>query len=135
MKAALLCALFLMALPARADDGFGAIRGHVIHGGDRGVISGVLITVTSRNLMGEVIVVSDENGFYWVPQLPPGRYRLRYESDSGIHHTVWNIPVRLNRTQLLNVEIPAQSWETSQRFVGVPCGLGRSHYSRPPPEP
>jgi Ca-activated chloride channel family protein len=135
MKAALLCALFLMASPVLADDGFGTIRGHVIHSGDRGVISGVLITVTSRSLMGEVVVVSDENGFYWVPQLPPGRYTLRYESDSGIHHTAWNIPVRINRTQLLNVEIPAQSWQMNQRFVGVPCGLPRSHYSRPPPGP
>src|SRR3712207_3157913 len=112
---ALLCVLVFLAPPVLADDGFGVIRGHVIHSGDRGAISGVIITITSRNLMGEVVVVSDENGFYWVPQLPPGRYTLRYESDSDINHTVWNIPVRLNRTQLLNVEIPAETWQMDQR--------------------
>jgi hypothetical protein len=42
-------------------------------------LPGVTITVSSRMLQGQRVVVTSTDGVYRVPQLPPGEYRIAYE--------------------------------------------------------
>jgi len=72
LRNALLCVLVLLAPPALADDGFGVLMGTVLDAQSRAVLEGVVVTATAPSLMGDRTVVTDENGFYWIPQLPAG---------------------------------------------------------------
>ncbi|MCP3137284.1 carboxypeptidase-like regulatory domain-containing protein [Pyxidicoccus xibeiensis] len=135
LRRALLCVLSLLTLPALADDGFGVIRGHVIDSHGWGLVGGMLVTLTAPSLQGEVVVVTDENGFYWAPQLPPGVYQLDYEIEGLSPYRVEDVRVWLNHTRLVNVVLP---WEHvyrggPPRFGSVHCGMRQSSASRPPP--
>jgi Ca-activated chloride channel family protein len=104
LRNALLCVLFLLAPPALADDGFGTIMGTVLNGEDRGTLSDVVVTATSPSLMGEQNAITGEDGFYWFPQLPPGIYRLRFESEQ-FRPDIRDVVVRLNQTYRMNVDL------------------------------
>jgi hypothetical protein len=56
----------------------GTLSGTVIDQGGL-VLPGVTITVTSPSLQGARSTVSDENGHYSIPGLPPGTYSVRFE--------------------------------------------------------
>lgn len=125
LRNALLCVLSLLAPPALADDGFGVLMGTVLDMQTRTVVEGVVVTATSPVLMGEQTVVTDENGFYWIPQLPAGVYTLRFEHERFIPYAYPTLPVRINTTYRMNVEVEQLSHGTPVRMtrgsVSVPC--------------
>lgn len=65
----------------------------------------VVVTVTSPELEGERLVVSDAQGRYRVPDLPPGLYTLRFEVKDFRPHERKDIHLRLNRTVRVNIEM------------------------------
>ncbi|NMO14446.1 DUF3520 domain-containing protein [Pyxidicoccus fallax] len=149
LRNALLCFLFLLARPALADDGFGVIMGTVMDANAFALVEGVVVTATSPSLMGEQTVVTDENGFYWIPQLPSGAYTLRFEAQ-GYKPMARELYVRINTTYRFNVELSQESLgeciEIPGRSASVPLSANRiragqssssassrSNYSPPPP--
>ncbi|QSQ28557.1 von Willebrand factor type A domain-containing protein [Pyxidicoccus parkwayensis] len=149
LRNALLCVVFLLAPPALADDGFGVIMGTVLNSEDRGTLSGVYVTATSSSMQGERTVLTDENGFYWLPQLPPGVYTLRFELE-GLKPHARDIVVRLNQTYRMNVYLLPEGLGECVEIVGGsesvpwstrPSSHGRSASPResvaytPPPPP
>jgi Ca-activated chloride channel family protein len=128
LRNALLCVLFLLAPPALADDGYGVLMGTVMDAQSRAVVEGVVVTATSPSLMGEQTVVTDENGLYWIPQLPSGVYTLRFEAETFKPH-VRMVQVRINTTYRLNVELSPESMAEVVEIVGgsasVPLNPGR----------
>ena len=82
------------------------IVGTVVGAGDKKPAADVVVTATSPNLQGEQVVVTDEQGQYRIPQLPPGTYTLRFEKDGTFNaFTRSDIQLRLNRTIRVNVEM------------------------------
>ncbi len=101
LRETLLWLLVLFAPSAlAADDGFGVLAGRVYNRNDRQPLADVAVTVGSPHLyMEEQTVVTDENGFYRIPQLPPGVYSIRFETVGFQPMSYYGLRVRLNRTQ------------------------------------
>ncbi|WNG57644.1 carboxypeptidase regulatory-like domain-containing protein [Archangium gephyra] len=68
-------------------------------------VTEVVVTATSPSLQGEKVVVTDAQGQYRIPQLPPGVYSLRFEKESFEPFTRGDIQLRLDRTGRVNVEL------------------------------
>ncbi|MCP3139556.1 YfbK domain-containing protein [Pyxidicoccus xibeiensis] len=147
LRSALLWFLFLLSSPALADDGFGVLMGVVMDAQDRYVVEDVVVTATSPSLMGESTVVTDADGFYWLPQLPPGIYTLRFEKEGYKPYVFPTIVVRLNQTYRMNVALLPESLGQVVEIVGgsesIPLRPRRrpdssrnsSYTPTPPPSP
>ncbi len=101
------CAVFaLHATPGRAQIGAttGAIVGTVTDG-TKGVIPGVSVTARAPSLMGVRTVVSEADGTYRIPALPPGVYSLTFELAGFGAVTRDGIQVGLGFTATINVEM------------------------------
>ena len=61
-------------------------------------LPGVTITATSPNLQGSRGGISDGNGNYKVPLLPPGTYRVTYELD-GFATAVRDVKINAGASQ------------------------------------
>ncbi|GMU04242.1 TonB-dependent receptor [Corallococcus caeni] len=78
------------------------------------------MTATSPNLQGEQTVVTDAQGNYRIPQLPPGTYTLRFEKESFKPFARPEIQLLLNRTIRVNVELLPESFSSTETIVGAP---------------
>jgi hypothetical protein len=101
------CFLFLPALllatPALAQSN--VLTGTISDASTKQPLSDVVVTATSPNLQGEQVVVTDTNGAYRIPQLPPGNYSLRFEKESFQPYSRAGIQLRMDRTIRVNVEL------------------------------
>jgi hypothetical protein len=80
----------------------GAIRGVVTD--DQGIaLPGVAVTLTSENLMGSRNYVTDANGEFRFPAIPPGEYQLRFELQG--FGTLVREKIRLNTTSTLSFDV------------------------------
>src|SRR3712207_9063657 len=76
--AGVLLAILSSATAARADS---RIIGTVVSAETKKPVTDVVVSVTSPALEGERVVVTDVQGQYLVPQLPPGVYTLRFDKE------------------------------------------------------
>ena len=83
--------------------------GTIIDAQSRQPVPDVVVTATSPNLQGEQTVVSDAQGNYRIPQLPPGVYTLRFEKEQFKPYHRSDIQLRANRTVRVNVELLPES--------------------------
>src|SRR4029453_9682447 len=67
---------------ASSPAGTSVLAGAVVDASTKGPIPDVVVTATSPALQSEQVVVTDENGIYRVPGLPPGKYTLRFEREN-----------------------------------------------------
>ena len=82
----------------------GKIKGLVLDAGQQ-PIPGVLITVTSDNMMGERQAQTGIEGTFMLAELPPGQYRLE-ASRKGFTSVVRpNIFVKVNSTAIANLQL------------------------------
>lgn len=94
---------------AAQTDGRGTLTGTLIDAESRRVVPDVVVTATSPQLQGERVVVTDAQGHYRIPDLPPGVYTLRFEKEQFRRYVRSEIQLRLNRILRVNVElIPEQ---------------------------
>jgi hypothetical protein len=107
MKPALfraLCgALLLLCAPALAQGG--TLLGTVVSGADRKPLADVRVTATSPALKAEQVAVTDPQGNYRLPQLPPGLYALRFEKASFRPETRNNLPLPPGGTVRVDAEL------------------------------
>ncbi|RKG66968.1 TonB-dependent receptor [Corallococcus sp. CA054B] len=96
------------------------IIGTVINTEDKKPAADVVVTATSPNLQGEQTVVTDAQGNYRIPQLPPGTYTLRFEKESFKPFARPEIQLLLNRTIRVNVELLPESFSSTETIVGAP---------------
>ncbi|MFP2905043.1 TonB-dependent receptor domain-containing protein [Pyxidicoccus sp. 3LFB2] len=94
--------------------------GTVIDAQSRQPVPDVVVTATSPNLQGEQTVVSDAQGNYRIPQLPPGVYTLRFEKEQFKPYARSDVQLRLNRTIRVNVELLPESLGEVVEIVGAP---------------
>lgn len=119
----LLCGFLLVALPALAQPdagtGFGTLIGTVIDALTKKPLPGAVVTATSPNLAGERTVVTDAQGSYRIPQLPPGVYALRFELETYKPYKRAEVQLRLNRIIRVNVELLPASFEGELDVTGT----------------
>lgn len=105
IKAILMAALMFMAFSSLAlsqSRETGAIEGTVVDD-QQTPLPGVSVTASSPNLMGTRSAVTDVNGRFRIPALPPGTYAIRAEL-SGFAATIQE-NVRLSTTVTINVNL------------------------------
>ncbi|QSQ19739.1 TonB-dependent receptor [Pyxidicoccus parkwayensis] len=94
--------------------------GTVIDAQSRQPVPDVVVTATSPNLQGEQTVVTDAQGNYRIPQLPPGVYTLRFEKEQFRPYARADVQLRLNRTIRVNVELLPESLGEVVEITGTP---------------
>jgi hypothetical protein len=102
-RALVLTALTTVAGLALAADPVGRIRGVVREAGTNSPLPAVTITATSSALLGGPrTVLTNEQGRYELPDLPPGEYRVEY-SYAGVEPTTRRVIVRQGEAAAVNV--------------------------------
>ena len=93
----LIVVVFVMvaAVPCFAQKETGAIRG-TVSDTEGHPLPGATVTATSTSLVGGAnVVTTNDKGFYWFPNLPPGTYEVKAEMNG--FQTVARQDVRLFR--------------------------------------
>src|SRR5688572_15082240 len=75
---AIVLALPLAAIGQTVGATTGAINGRVVDSSDS-VLPGVTVTLTAPQMQGSKTAVTNEEGNYRFPGIPPGTYVVRYE--------------------------------------------------------
>ncbi|WP_375768079.1 mucoidy inhibitor MuiA family protein [Archangium gephyra] len=87
------------------------IVGTVVAADTKKPVMDVVVTATSPNLQGEQVVVTDAQGQYRIPRLPPGVYTLRFDKEGFRPYERPDIQLRLDRTIRVNRELLPQGSE------------------------
>ncbi len=104
-RSIILLVAFVLALSPLAfsqSKDTGAIEGTVVDS-EKAPLPGVTITITSPNLMGSRTAVTDANGTYRFPALPPGTYQLK--ADLTGFKTFVQSEVHVSTTMRLNIDV------------------------------
>jgi outer membrane receptor protein involved in Fe transport len=96
----------LVATSALAQGTTGALNGTVTHEG--APLPGTTVTIESPALQGTRVAVSNVNGDFNFPALPPGQYTVTFEMD-GMATVTRSVRVGLARTERANAEMQLSS--------------------------
>jgi len=108
----------LVSGPVRAQaQGTGSLTGTVVDSSTKAPVADVVVTATSPALQGEQVSVTDSTGTYRIPQLPPGKYTLRFEKESYKPFSRGEITLDADRTLRLNVELLPESLKGEEVVV------------------
>ena len=94
----------------------GAIRG-VVTDDQNAPLPGVNMTLSSENLMGVRSFVTDANGEFRFPALPPGDYQIKAELQG--FGTLVSEKIRVNTTATLTVDIQLKAAAVSEEITVV----------------
>ena len=111
----------LAAVPAAAQGGgasqTGAIQGRVTDTSGA-VLPGVTVTISSPALLGVQTAVTNEQGIYRFPAVPPGVYTVRYELPGFNTLVREGIQISLGFTATLNVELSVATLQETVTVTG-----------------
>jgi hypothetical protein len=96
--------LLLLAVPALAQQS-GTFHGTVVARVDLRPLADVRVTASSPALKTEQVAVTDAQGNYRLPQLPPGVYTLRFEKEAFLPVTRKDLPLKPGGTVRVNLEL------------------------------
>lgn len=96
----------------------GTIIGRVTDGSDA-VLPGVTVTASGPALMGVRTAVTDQNGSYRFPALPPGEYRLTFELGGFSMVVREQLQLALGFTATVNVAMQLASLKESVTVLGA----------------
>lgn len=71
----------------------------------KAVLPGVTVTLSGPAVMGTPTAVTDQNGFFRLPSLAPGDYKLTFELSGFGAVTRENVHVALGFTATVNIEM------------------------------
>jgi hypothetical protein len=100
-----------------AQQGMAVLVGTVSDSATGKPVPDALITITSPNLQGEEIAVTDETGVYRVPGLPPGLYVLRVEAQSFRPYAREGLDLHADTTIRLNASLLPESLKAEEVVV------------------
>nr|WP_244238200.1 von Willebrand factor type A domain-containing protein [Corallococcus terminator] len=110
----------VLAQPDAGAVGTGVIIGTISDIDAKTPVADVVITATASTLQREQIVVTDAQGNYRIPQLPPGVYTLRFEKETYKPHARVDIQLKANRTLRVNVELVPDTFISTVNVIGAP---------------
>ena len=97
--------------------GLGVVQGTITDTSTGKAVADVVVTATSPAKQGEELVVTDGAGNYYLSQLPPGTYTLRFEKESFKPFSRADIVVRADRTLRVNVELLPESLKAEEVVI------------------
>ncbi len=95
----------------------GAINGRVVDASDA-VLPGVTVTISAPQMQGTQTAVTNEEGNYRFPGIPPGTYRVQYELTGFATVVREGIRVTLGFTATLNVTMQVSSLAETVTVTG-----------------
>lgn len=101
-------ATLLSALPMAAPEAFGQTTGRIegrVTGPDGSGMPGVTITATSESLQGPRVVVTESNGQFRFPTVPPGTYTITAELDTFTTLERSGIKIGIDRTASIEMQM------------------------------
>src|SRR4051812_12232070 len=117
LAAAIALGLTLHATPAFAQKGAGVLTGVVIDTSSKKPLADVVVTATSPALQGEEVMVTDDAGFYRIPNLPSGVYTLRLEKEAFKPFSRGPIELRADATLRVNAELLPDALQAEEVVV------------------
>jgi hypothetical protein len=96
----------------------GAINGKVVDASDA-VLPGVTVTISAPQMQGTQTAVTNEEGNYRFPGIPPGTYRVQYELPGFSVVVREGIRVTLGFTATLNVTMQVSSLQETVTVTGA----------------
>ena len=115
--AALAAALLLVSSSALWAQTTGRIQGQVVDA-QGAAVPGATVTVTSPALQGSLTQVSDGEGRFRFPSVPPGRYAVKSELSSFKTVELNNVEVGLDRTATVPITMQLASVTESVTVTG-----------------
>jgi hypothetical protein len=95
----------------------GAINGKVVDSSE-GVLPGVTVTISAPQMQGSQTAVTNEEGNYRFPGIPPGTYTVRYELPGFASVVREGIRVTLGFTATLNVTMAVSGLQETVTVTG-----------------
>jgi outer membrane receptor protein involved in Fe transport len=101
--------IYTQDVHAQAGSTVGQLRGVVRDKGEgNGAAIGATVVATSPALQGEQVVITDENGQYFITSLPPGVYTLTvYYNDQTFSRS--NVLVQIGKEAVVNVSVDSKA--------------------------
>lgn len=85
----------------------GSILGTVFDRRTMQPLPDVVVTATAKGIQGDQTVVTDTQGSYRFPQLPPATYTLQFSRDGFQTKTLDGVELPANRTLTVNATLQA----------------------------
>jgi hypothetical protein len=115
---AMVLALPLAAMGQTVGATTGAINGRVVDSSDS-VLPGVTVTIAAPQMQGTKTAVTNEEGNYRFPGIPPGTYTVRYELPGFASVTREGIRVGLGFTATLNITMSVSGLQETVTVTGA----------------
>jgi hypothetical protein len=94
----------------------GALRGQIKDKATGETLVGATVVATSSVLQGEQVVITDENGLYFIDNLPPGTYTLTvFYNDAKFSRG--NVLIQIGKQAVVNVPIDTAAAAGGQTIV------------------
>ena len=106
LKTVLIICIAAVAIPVAAQEKSGTIQGRVADS-DGSALPGATVSVTGQNMMGEKISITDGEGFFRFPMIPPGQYEIAASLAGFLPIKKEGVPVSLGKTA--NIDVVLQS--------------------------
>ncbi|MGH9384478.1 MAG: carboxypeptidase regulatory-like domain-containing protein [Vicinamibacterales bacterium] len=118
IPAGFLVVVVLFSVPTAAAQTTGSINGTVADN-TGAVLPGVTVSATSPVLMGVQTSVTNEQGAYRFPSLPPGTYRLAYELAGFSNIVREDIVVNIGFAATINVQMQVAALQETVTVTGA----------------
>ncbi|MCE9668357.1 carboxypeptidase-like regulatory domain-containing protein [Myxococcus stipitatus] len=119
VHAGMVLACGLVASVARAQSAdSGGLMGTVIHGADGQPLTDVEVRVVGPSLLGDLRVLTDGDGHFRVPRLPPGLYTVVYLKEGYQSWERYETRVELGRTTRADMKLAREDvgcWFVARR--------------------
>lgn len=107
----------LLATTASAQSTNGQLQGKAVDAVTQAALVDVVVTATSPALQGEQVVVTDTEGEFQIPNLPPGTYLLHLEKEGYKPLNQTDLVVRIDKTIRVTLQLPPESLKAEEVVV------------------
>ena len=104
-SAAVVAVCMFASAEVRAQAGQATLTGKVTDASTKAPVPDVVVTITSPAVQGEQTVVTDAEGYFRAPNLPPGNYQVRYDKESYKPYARPGIELRAETTLRVDADI------------------------------
>jgi hypothetical protein len=117
--------MVVVAMPAAAQTSqTGSISGRVLYNGEG--MPGVTVQISSPASQGDKVVVTQTNGDYISPFLPPGLYTVTFSLEGFKTQTAENVKVSNQQVRRLDAQMVDESFEGEIEVVGASETISQS---------
>jgi hypothetical protein len=114
---------------AQSSSTVGSLRGVLKDKATGEAAVGATVVATSPSLVGEQVVITDENGAYFISSLPPGGYTLTiYYNDKPFSRG--NVLIQIGKEAVVNVTVDSAAGGVGGEVIEIRATLRSSTRGR-----